>query len=158
MSSAHPHVEGAGEAGSHAAARRGVDRPSRVDLRIDARPGQLSVVRAVAADLAMHQDFDLDAISDLRLAVDEACAELIGLAAGDSGLHCRFEVRPQEIRMAAEVLSADSRAPRQDSFGWRVLAALVDQVWATTAPASADPGGHVVRIELVKRRTREVDG
>ncbi|SHF29964.1 ATP-binding protein [Streptoalloteichus hindustanus] len=157
MSSAH-HVEGADEAESRREAHRGPDRASRVDLRIEARPGQLSVVRAVAADLAMHQDFDLDAISDLRLAVDEACAELIGLATGDSGLHCRFEVRPQEIRMAAEVLSADSRAPRQDSFGWRVLAALVDHVRATTAPAAADPGGHLVRIELVKRRTREVDG
>ena len=30
----------------------------------------------MAGDLAMRMDYDLDAVEDLRLAVDEACATL----------------------------------------------------------------------------------
>ncbi|GGM36757.1 anti-sigma factor [Longimycelium tulufanense] len=133
-------------------------RTSTVELRIEARPDQLSVVRAVAGDIAMRQDFDLDAIADLRMAVDEACAELIGVAAPDAPLRCRFHSVPREIRVVAEVLSRDATPPRNDTFGWRVLTALVDDASTGSAPAGADPGGHLVRIELVKRPAREVDG
>ena len=43
---------------------------------------QLPAVRAMAGDLAMRMDFDLDAVEDLRLAVDEACATLASIALG----------------------------------------------------------------------------
>jgi len=132
-------------------------KPSgRVEIRVDAHPGQLSVIRAVAGDLAMRQDFDLDSISDLRMAVDEACTTLIHLAAVGAVLRCQFQTLPGEIRVIAEVLSADGVGPRQDTFGWRVLSALSDAVSASVEPAAAEPGGHVVRIELVKKRV--VDG
>jgi len=58
---------------------------SVVEIRISARPALIPTVRAVASDLAGRADFDLDAISDLRMAVDEACTTLVGLSA-DHGM------------------------------------------------------------------------
>ena len=73
----------------------GVSQVQGVELRMAANPTQLSIVRAVAADIAMRQDFDLDAIEDLKLAVDEACSTLITLAAPDAVLSCTFVDRGQ---------------------------------------------------------------
>src|SRR5437899_664751 len=42
-----------------------------VEVRIAATPAHLSVLRAVAADLAMRADFTLDAIPDLKMAADD---------------------------------------------------------------------------------------
>lgn len=38
---------------------------------------QLSVLRAVAAAIALQHDFDLDTVEDIKLAVDEAATRLI---------------------------------------------------------------------------------
>jgi serine/threonine-protein kinase RsbW len=48
-----------------------------IEVRVGADPAQLPVLRAVASVVAMRQDFDLDAISDLKMAVDEACSMLV---------------------------------------------------------------------------------
>src|ERR1700754_4413979 len=61
---------------------------SVVEIRISARPVLIPTVRAVASDLAGRADFDLDAISDLRMAVDEACATLVALSPDDGLLCC----------------------------------------------------------------------
>ena len=74
-------------------------------------------------------DFDLDAISDLRMAVDEACATLVDAADPTSVLQCRFLVRPERIRVHAEVEAAKADAVLStDTFGWRVLQTLADDV------------------------------
>ena len=51
-------------------------RAERLELRVPTTATQLPAVRAMAGDLAMRMDYDLDAVEDLRLAVDEACATL----------------------------------------------------------------------------------
>src|SRR6478736_3174592 len=80
--------------------------PSVVEVRTSATAALIPTIRAVASDLAARADFDLDAISDLRMAVDEACATLVDVAAPSSMLQCRFLVRPERIRVHAEVESA----------------------------------------------------
>jgi serine/threonine-protein kinase RsbW len=125
-----------------------------VELRMAANPTQLSIVRAVAADIAMRQDFDLDSIEDLKLAVDEACSTLIALAAADAVLSCQFVVADGAVQVTTEVASERSSPPDRDSFGWRVLSALVDSVSTWVAPGD---GEHVVHIDLVKRSARAVN-
>ena len=44
-------------------------RAERLELRVPTTPTQLPAVRAMAGDLAMRMDYDLDAVEDLRLAV-----------------------------------------------------------------------------------------
>ncbi|MBP2477356.1 serine/threonine-protein kinase RsbW [Crossiella equi] len=127
-----------------------------VEVRISATPLQISSVRAVAADLAMREDFDLDAIADLKLAVDEVCSTLVRSAAPGVVLTCQFRSGGGRIEVTASVLSASDATPRKDSFGWQVLTTLADEVDAAVAPAQ--DGFHLVRIDLAKRSTPVVGG
>ncbi len=42
-----------------------------VELRIQTTLDQLSILRALAATVAIQENFDLDAIADIKLAMDE---------------------------------------------------------------------------------------
>jgi len=105
--------------------------PSVVEVRTSASAALIPTIRAVASDLAARADFDLDAISDLRMAVDEACATLVDVAAPTSMLQCTFRVHAEYIEVHAHVHagSADA-AVSTDTFGWRVLQTLADHVEA----------------------------
>lgn len=118
-----------------------------VEVRIAASAAQISAVRVVAADLAARQDFDLDAVSDLRMAVDEACTTLVPLAAPASMLVCRFLIGTGSIEVLATVPTTDQVSIPQNTFGWRVLATLADEVETIDLPGE-------VGIRLCKR----VDG
>lgn len=63
-----------------------VRSPKAVELRIDAQLENLAVVRTVIGAIGTFEDLDLDAVADLRLAVDEACTRLIKSAAKDATL------------------------------------------------------------------------
>src|SRR5215208_3136385 len=76
-------------------------RADRLELRVPTTATQLPAVRAMAGDLAMRMDYDLDAVEDLRLAVDEACATLASIAAGDEPLTVVFEVSREDLRIEA---------------------------------------------------------
>lgn len=122
-----------------------------VEVRVAAEATQLAVLRAVVGDLAMRADFDVDAIADLRLAVDEACSSLVRLAEPAGTLVCRFQASANEIAIAAEVTSVDSSGPNEDTLSWRVLDALADSLTTSVDP-SPNQDGHVVRIDLSKAR------
>ncbi|WP_232664715.1 ATP-binding protein [Pseudonocardia sp. TRM90224] len=126
------------------------DGVSTVEVRTTATAALIPTIRAVASDLAARADFDLDAISDLRMAVDEACATLVDVAAPTSTLRCTFLVRPERIEVHAEVQAhrADA-AVSTDTFGWRVLQTLADDVEAHSTPGSGG-NGPIVGIRLDK--------
>ena len=114
-----------------------LDGMSTVEVRTSATASLIPTIRAVASDLAARADFDLDAISDLRMAVDEACAALVDAADPTSPLTCRFHVRPERIRVHAEVRSAKpDTVLSTDTFGWRVLQTLADEVEVLHEPAA----------------------
>jgi serine/threonine-protein kinase RsbW len=99
----------------------------------------IPTIRVVAADLAARADFDLDSIADLRMAVDDACAVLVRLAAPGAMLRCRLTVWPGRIEMAAEVNIDQVADPLPTgSFGWRLLECLADEASAASLPA--EPG------------------
>lgn len=122
------------------------DAGSDIELTLPADPVHVPVARALAADLAVRLDYDLDEVSDLRMAVDEACAELVAKAAAPGRLRCVFRADEQALRVTVSATTKDGTVPGQNTFGWRVLTALVDEVntWATD--------GNVVHIQLVKHR------
>ena len=114
-----------------------LDGMSTVEVRTSATAALIPTIRAVASDLAARADFDLDAISDLRMAGDEACATLVDAADPTSQLQCRFLVRPERIRVHAQVQSAKPETVLStDTFGWRVLQTLADDVEVFHEPAS----------------------
>ncbi|MBK1784325.1 ATP-binding protein [Prauserella cavernicola] len=123
-----------------------------IELRLGASLVHLPIIRSVAANIAMRADFDLDAISDLRLAVDEACSTLITRAVPGTTMVCRFTIDDNELRFRGAVTSADDEAPSTASFGWRVLTTLADSANAWVEPAVHDGQGNWVHVELAKRK------
>jgi serine/threonine-protein kinase RsbW len=98
-----------------------------VELRVPADPAYLAVIRTAAAGLAARLDLTLDQIEDLRIAVDEACALLLGhrIHPGDD-LVTSFTLRPSALEV---VMSGPTTAlPERGSFAWSVLEALVGRV------------------------------
>jgi len=128
-----------------------LDGVSTVEVRTSASAALIPTIRAIASDLAARADFDLDAISDLRMAVDEACATLVDMAAPRSALRCVFQVRPERIQVDAEVQTAQAdTVVSTDTFGWRVLQTLADEVEVHHETATDGSRG-TVGIRLNKR-------
>jgi len=130
-----------------------LDSMTLIEVRIAPTPAQISAVRVVAADLAARQDYDLDAVSDLRMAVDEACATLVPLAVPGTMLSCRFLVAPATIEVLATVEAGHHVTVPQNTFGWRVLTTLIDEVQAVSSDG-AGGGRPMAGIRLCLRRER----
>jgi serine/threonine-protein kinase RsbW len=95
----------------------------------------------MAGDLAIRMDYDLDAVEDLRLAVDEACATLSQIAAGDAPLTVIFETSRAGLHIEAWIPTADGTDVPRDGFGWAILATLVDAVDAFRSTQAEVPAG-----------------
>jgi serine/threonine-protein kinase RsbW len=117
-----------------------------VCVRLPADGAYLSVLRTATAGLAARLDFTLDEIEDLRIAVDEACAMLLGQAIPGSSLECGFQLGADRMRIAVSVRCLTPRVPSSDTFAWTVLAALAGSVEARVGP------GDLLTIELCKSR------
>ncbi|HKS47361.1 MAG TPA: ATP-binding protein [Amycolatopsis sp.] len=120
-----------------------------IELRLAADLVNLPIVRSVVATIATRADFDLDAIADLRLAVDEACSTLITRAVPGTVMHCRFTVSGDSLCFVGTVRSETGAEPSTKSFGWRVLTTLTDSVHSRI---SSNGQFHRLDIELAKRR------
>ena len=110
-----------------------------VELRVDAKLESLSLVRAMTSAVAMRADYDIDAIADLRLAVDEICTMLVRRAAPGAALRGRFSLLPHSLTFETAVRVDDAAPVPQRSLSWRLLTALVD---SAAADVRADAGGH----------------
>src|SRR3954470_10175799 len=117
-------------------------RAERLELRVPTTPTHLPAVRAMAGDLAMRMDYDLDSVEDLRLAVDEACATLVLVAAGDAPLTVVFETTRSGLHIDAWVPTTEGTDVPRDGFGWAVLQTLVDNVDGRPATQADVPGGN----------------
>ena len=117
-------------------------RAERLELRVPTTPTQLPAVRAMAGDLAMRMDYDLDSVEDLRLAVDEACATLVLVADGDARLTVVFETTRTGLHIDAWVPTVQDTDVPRDGFGWAVLQTLADNVEGRAATQAEVPGGN----------------
>jgi serine/threonine-protein kinase RsbW len=109
-----------------------------VDLGLPALTPYVSVLRSTAAALAARLDFTLDEIEDLRIAVDEACAMLIRLAAPAAPLRCRFALTDEELGVEVAVPTIpEAVLPAPTSYTWKVLTALAGSPSASVAEETA---------------------
>ncbi|MFC7449903.1 ATP-binding protein [Rhodococcus daqingensis] len=123
---------------------------SLVELRVPAQAEQLFIVRSVASAMATHNDFDLDTIADLRLAVDEAATRLIRAAAPEASLSCRYHVRGRRIEFSGSVRIGpdDAVGVSEHGFGWHVLRTLTDEVAAHRTPDPDSDTHSILSIEF----------
>jgi serine/threonine-protein kinase RsbW len=82
------------------------------------------------------------------MAVDEACSGLVARAAAPTELRCVFRWETDKLWIEASARTQDGTPPARDTFGWRVLTALVDDV-----DAGAEPGTGMVTVTLCKQRS-----
>jgi serine/threonine-protein kinase RsbW len=122
-----------------------------IELRVAAKLENLAVLRTLVAAVGTFEDLDFDAVSDLRLAVDEACTRLIRSAVPDSTL--LVVVDPQDdaviIHASTTCNSPDILAP--GSFSWHVLSSLTDDV-RTFENGHGPAEGQVFGISMTTRR------
>ena len=134
---------------------RGGGVPRDVELRVPAVPEALVTVRTVAGDLVARAEFPLDAVDDLRLAVDEACTSLADLARPGTKLTCTFVVDETRVTMTASVSTTGPTALPKDTFAWRVLTTLADEV-QVLAETPAVPGEkHRLALRMTLERTAD---
>ena len=143
-----------GPAGQDDAANSGPLRPHEVEIRMVAGSARASTVRAVAADVAMRADYDLDSVSDLRLAVDEACTTVLTNAEPDGMLVCRLLIAPDRVEITASVQTTTFQPPPKDTLGWHMLQVLADEVryWTTE-----DAAGQLTMHMRITRGTKPGD-
>lgn len=113
---------------------------------------QLPIVRGLAEALVLLSDFTLDEVADIRLAVDEACSTLIGVAAPETSLHCVFIIGDTELRVRVSGVAARAGLPDARSFGWHVLRTLTDAVDSRQDPFDQQVSGYPTTVEF--RRVR----
>lgn len=104
-----------------------------VHLSLPARPENVAVVRHVMGAFGTAYDIPTDTMEDVRLAVTEACTNVVRHAYGDAGGVIDVHVRPLPDRL--EVTVADTGrgiAPSTDregpGFGLPMIATLADDL------------------------------
>lgn len=124
-------------------------RENEIEVRMPVSNAPIWVMRALAGDLALREDFDLDAVADLRLAVDEACGTVLVRAESEGTLTCRLLVAPERVEVKTTAVTPTGRPPEVDSLGWHMLRMLADSVrcWI-----SETEGMRLIHVHLTKEK------
>jgi serine/threonine-protein kinase RsbW len=121
----------------------GADRlpkPRSVVLSIPADREQVVLVRSVAGHIGARLGLSVAELTDLRLAVDEACGLFLltpGFGSGGEMVDCRFEENPASLVVTMSAPMPPSVEPDVDDIGWLMLSALVDELtWKSDGGAA----------------------
>ena len=125
--------------------------PRSVEIRVPAQLENLAVVRTVVAAIGTFEDLDFDAVSDLRLAVDEACTRLIRSALPNSTLVLAVHPLENEVVVDASTTCKSQDILTPGSFSWHVLSSLTDEV-KTFQDGQGAEEGRVFGISMTTRR------
>jgi serine/threonine-protein kinase RsbW len=123
-------------------------RLGQIELNLPAEAEQIPIVRMLTHGVVARADFGLDAISDAKMAVDEACAQLVRPADPGATLCCVFREMPDGISVSISIQTPLPYAPSENSFGWHVLTTLARSVSARCDPLPGNGGG-TTTIDLV---------
>jgi serine/threonine-protein kinase RsbW len=120
-----------------------------VNVRVPARPEFVHVFRSVIGSIAARADFTYDEIDDLRLAVDEAFAQLLTIHSTATTLSMLVRsLAGGGVEVVASIDADDAAWPpegAEHSLTWQVLSALADEARFENAD------GHPA-LRLIKRR------
>ena len=123
-----------------------------VVFSVAAKLDSLAVIRTLVTALATLEDLDLDAIADLRLAVDEACTRLIRSAAPEAMLEVKVEPHATELVITASASCIGPDVLRPGTFSWHVISSLTDDVAVSRDGVEVPDEGRIFRITMTARR------
>ena len=102
-----------------------------IEVEVPADSAYVGVLRSLVAGVAARLDLDLDHVEDLRLAVSEAAALVLSVAAGNEPrMRVRATIRPGGLRISLTTPTAQESPPSATAFAWTVLDALTETVEA----------------------------
>ena len=104
---------------------------TKVVVTIPARPEVVHILRSVAANVATRSDLTIDAIDDLRIAVDEAGAQLISAAPDAATLTMIADAEGSDVEIQLFTSGDVETWPPEGlerSLAWQVLNGLADEV------------------------------
>ncbi|MGW5572179.1 anti-sigma factor [Nocardia thailandica] len=125
---------------------------SRVAVSVDAEFRQLLMLRAVGETVALVTDFPLDAVVDLRVALDEVATRLISAAVRDSVLGCEFDADAEGITVRLHTVVEVDDPLDEAGFSWHILRAITDHLTVRNHPYDAAVAGHPVEVVFGRRR------
>ncbi|MFL5738547.1 MAG: ATP-binding protein [Actinomycetota bacterium] len=121
-----------------------------VIVSVPARPEFTQLLRAAVGSVAARVDFTYEAIDDLRIAVDEACARILSVPGTPTTLSLRIIPDETGIEVVAYTDGeADEWPPErfEESLTAKILDALTDSV-------SFELVGQSPAVRVLKRATR----
>ena len=131
---------------------RAAELGAPVEVRVAAELAQLPVLRAMAETITLLNEFNLDEISDVKLAVDQICSDLIGSAVDGAELRCRFQLMGEVLCVGVSTNIRTGEVPDEQGFAWHVLRTLTDSITVTKVPLDTFDAGYTTTVELTKRR------
>lgn len=123
-----------------------------VAVAVPANLTDLPVLRSIAATVGTTLDFDIDAIADLRMAVDEMASMLMTRARDGARLSVQFSAAGDRVDVRAVVAAMDGVPVDQDSFGWTVLTTLARDVTASASETEPGRPDLAIRLSVVADR------
>ena len=105
--------------------------PTDVVVSVPARPEFMQLLRAAVGSVAARVDFTYEAIDDLRIAVDEACARILSVPGTPTTLFLRITPEETGIEVVAYTDGeAEDWPPErfEESLTAKILHALTDGV------------------------------
>jgi serine/threonine-protein kinase RsbW len=125
-----------------------------VIVRVPARSDYIGLLRSMVGRVAAHLRLPIDAIDDLQIAVDEAFALLLPLAAEPKTAALELDPSREWLRATLRMPVDVSRWPPQGlegSLAWKVIEGLTDE-------AEVDARGGEAAVILVKRTLDQPGG
>ena len=108
-----------------------------VTVTVPATANHLAILRTAVGGFAARDQFTLDQVDDLRMAVEEAAVQLLRHSRGD---RITMEVVTTEagveVRLSGNVAD-DDPVIDESSFSWTILRALADDIRIDSANAQA---------------------
>ena len=116
-------------------------------LDLPATAAAAAVVRATAAAIAMAHDLPLDVITDVRLAVDEACSAMMPLAVPGTKMRCTVQAHEAHLDISVQVTGVPDGQFTADSVDLRILGSLAQHLDTYSEPATAVLG---IRLRMAR--------
>ena len=122
-----------------------------VTVTVPATAGHLAILRTTVGGFAARDQFTLDQVDDLRMAVEEAAVQLLRHIRSER-IQMDIETTSTgvEVRLSGEV-RGDEPVIDESSFSWTILRALADDL-------RVDSEGEQTQIVLSKERLADATG
>ena len=99
-----------------------------VTVTVPATANHLAVLRTAVGGFAARDQFTLDQVDDLRMAVEEAAVQLLRHSRGERiSMDVETTGVGVEVRLSAQVAD-DDPVIDESSFSWTILRALADDI------------------------------